>query len=91
MARVMINPTVPDRASLDNEIARLRGLDVGDSLDGVSLLKRAGKEQGDHLCLAGWWVVNLVLSECMARPRSASRFLRVGLDQSAAMYPAREH
>ena len=30
MARVRIDPAVPDRASLDNEIARLRGLDVGD-------------------------------------------------------------
>jgi hypothetical protein len=28
MARVVIDPAVPDRASLDNEIARLRGLDV---------------------------------------------------------------
>ena len=26
----MIDPAVPDRASLDNEIARLRGLDVGE-------------------------------------------------------------
>jgi Protein of unknown function (DUF2924) len=30
MARVVIDPAVPDKASLDNEIARLRGLDVGD-------------------------------------------------------------
>jgi Protein of unknown function (DUF2924) len=30
MPRVTIDPAVPDRASLDNEIARLRGLDVGD-------------------------------------------------------------
>ena len=30
MPRVMIDPAVPDRASLDNEIARLRGLDVGE-------------------------------------------------------------
>jgi hypothetical protein len=30
MPRVMIDPAVPDRESLDNEIARLRGLDVGD-------------------------------------------------------------
>jgi hypothetical protein len=30
MARVVIDPAVPDRASLDNEIARLRGLDVGE-------------------------------------------------------------
>src|SRR5436190_23387245 len=30
MARVRIDPAVPDRAALDNEIARLRGLDVGD-------------------------------------------------------------
>ena len=29
MPRVVINPAVPDRASLDNEIAYLRGLDVG--------------------------------------------------------------
>ena len=29
MPRVVIGPAVPDRASLDNEIARLRGLDVG--------------------------------------------------------------
>jgi Protein of unknown function (DUF2924) len=29
MARVVIDPAGPDRASLDNEIARLRGLDVG--------------------------------------------------------------
>ena len=29
MPRVVIDPAVPDRASLDNEIARLRGLDVG--------------------------------------------------------------
>ena len=28
MVRVVIDPAVPDRASLDNEIARLRGLDV---------------------------------------------------------------
>ena len=28
MPRVVIGPAVPDRASLDNEIARLRGLDV---------------------------------------------------------------
>jgi hypothetical protein len=28
MVRVAIDPAVPDRASLDNEIARLRGLDV---------------------------------------------------------------
>jgi Protein of unknown function (DUF2924) len=28
MPRVVIDPVVPDRASLDNEIARLRGLDV---------------------------------------------------------------
>jgi hypothetical protein len=28
MARVVIDPAVPDRALLDNEIARLRGLDV---------------------------------------------------------------
>jgi hypothetical protein len=30
MARVVIEPAVPDRASLDIEIARLRGLDVGE-------------------------------------------------------------
>jgi len=30
MPRVVIDPAVPDRASLDNEIARLRGLDVGE-------------------------------------------------------------
>ena len=30
MARVRIDPAVPDRASLDNEIARLRGLDIGE-------------------------------------------------------------
>jgi hypothetical protein len=29
MARVVIDPAAPDRESLDNEIARLRGLDVG--------------------------------------------------------------
>jgi Protein of unknown function (DUF2924) len=29
MPRVVIDPAVPDQASLDNEIARLRGLDVG--------------------------------------------------------------
>ena len=29
MARVVIDPAVPDRASLDNEIADLRDLDVG--------------------------------------------------------------
>ena len=29
MPRVVIGPAVPDRASLDNEIARLRDLDVG--------------------------------------------------------------
>ena len=29
MPRVVIGQAVPDRASLDNEIARLRGLDVG--------------------------------------------------------------
>jgi Protein of unknown function (DUF2924) len=29
MPRVVIDPTVPDRELLDNEIARLRGLDVG--------------------------------------------------------------
>src|SRR5437660_11681255 len=33
---------------------------------------------------------SLVCTECMARPRSASGFLRVSLDQSAAMYPAPE-
>src|SRR6266566_1583879 len=30
MARVVIDPAVPDRGSPDNEIARLRGLDVGE-------------------------------------------------------------
>src|SRR5438067_2943471 len=30
MPRVVIDPALPDRASLDNEIARLRGLDVGE-------------------------------------------------------------
>jgi hypothetical protein len=30
MPRVVIDPAVPDRASLDNEIARLRGLEVGE-------------------------------------------------------------
>jgi hypothetical protein len=30
MPRVVIDPAVLDRASLDNEIARLRGLDVGE-------------------------------------------------------------
>jgi Protein of unknown function (DUF2924) len=30
MVRVVIDPAVPDRASLDSEIARLRGLDVGE-------------------------------------------------------------
>jgi hypothetical protein len=30
MARVRIDPAVPDRASLDSEIARQRGLDVGE-------------------------------------------------------------
>jgi hypothetical protein len=30
MARVVIGSAVPDRESLDNEIARLRGLDVGE-------------------------------------------------------------
>jgi hypothetical protein len=30
MSRVTIDPAVPDRELLDNEIARLRGLDVGD-------------------------------------------------------------
>src|SRR5260370_2966953 len=29
MARVVIDPAVPDRETLDTEIARLRGLDVG--------------------------------------------------------------
>src|SRR5215831_877929 len=29
MPRVVIDPALPDRASLDNEIARMRGLDVG--------------------------------------------------------------
>jgi hypothetical protein len=29
MPRVMIDPAVPDRETLDNEIARLRGLEVG--------------------------------------------------------------
>src|SRR5262249_21241253 len=29
MPRVLIDPALPDRASLDNEIARMRGLDVG--------------------------------------------------------------
>jgi len=28
--RVVIHPAMPDRESLDNEIARLRGLDVGE-------------------------------------------------------------
>src|SRR6266403_136570 len=32
-----------------------------------------------------------VCTECMARPRSASGFLRLSLDQSAVMYPAPEH
>ena len=30
MRRVVIDPAVPDKDSLDNEIARLRGLDVGE-------------------------------------------------------------
>jgi hypothetical protein len=30
MVRVVIDPAAPDRASLDNEIARLRGLDLGE-------------------------------------------------------------
>jgi Protein of unknown function (DUF2924) len=30
MPRVLIDPAVPDRASLDIEIARLRGLDIGE-------------------------------------------------------------
>src|SRR2546422_1158242 len=30
MARVVIDPAVPDRGALDNEIARLRGLDIGE-------------------------------------------------------------
>ena len=30
MPRVVSDPAVPDRASLDNEIARLRGLDIGE-------------------------------------------------------------
>src|SRR2546429_7631743 len=30
MPRVVIDPAVPDRDLLDNEIARLRGLDVGE-------------------------------------------------------------
>jgi hypothetical protein len=30
MPRVVIDPALPDRESLDNEIARLRGLDVGE-------------------------------------------------------------
>src|SRR6267378_2697174 len=30
MPRVVIDPAVPDRELLDNEIARLRGLDVGE-------------------------------------------------------------
>jgi hypothetical protein len=30
MPRVVIDPEVPDRAPLDNEIARLRGLDIGE-------------------------------------------------------------
>src|SRR5215207_1054128 len=30
MLRVVIDPAVPDRASLDNEIARLGGLDVAE-------------------------------------------------------------
>jgi hypothetical protein len=30
MVRVVIDPAVPDRKLLDNEIARLRGLDVGE-------------------------------------------------------------
>jgi transposase IS66 family protein len=33
----------------------------------------------------------IVCTECMARPRSASGFLRLSLDQSAVMYPAAEH
>jgi len=30
MARMVIDPAAPDRGSVDNEIARLRGLDVGE-------------------------------------------------------------
>jgi hypothetical protein len=30
MPRVVIDPAMPDRGALDNEIARLRGLDVGE-------------------------------------------------------------
>jgi hypothetical protein len=30
MARVVVDPAVPDRELIDNEIARLRGLDVGE-------------------------------------------------------------
>ena len=30
MARVVIDPAMPDREAHDNEIARLRGLDVGE-------------------------------------------------------------
>jgi hypothetical protein len=45
-----------------------------------------------HLRIVYFWLRRTVRhTECMARPRSASGFLRVSLDQSALMYPAPEH
>ena len=45
-------------------------------------------EDHGERCLVG---KTSVCTECMARPRSASGFLRVSLDQSAVVSPAREH
>ena len=47
MARVRLDPAVPDRASLDNEIARLRGLDVARAREQGRALGRRRLEDAD--------------------------------------------
>jgi len=51
MERVLIDPAVPDSEALDNEIARLRGLDVGELRAGwhTTFRRRAPPHLPRHL------------------------------------------
>ena len=58
MQHVTIDPAVPDRESLDNEIARLRGLDVGElRARWHTVFRRAAPLTCHAICCFVFWLI----------------------------------
>ena len=58
MPRVVIDPAVPDRELLDNEIARLRGLDAGDlRARWHTVFRRARPLICHDICCFAFWLI----------------------------------